>query len=144
MLNISTHRFLIELLFTIGDGWQCHHSSELNSTLRTYSSQWLARMSAWWEGPMLWELISHLEKPLILLTRACSYIRWCQAKTGHITVLSLWLRSFYKYSPVSWFTNPLMAHKRCPNLCVRMCQMLSPGLLPTNVMGEGRSDEELG
>lgn len=39
------------------------------------------------------------------------------------------LRTFYKYKPGSWCTNPLLKHQWCPNL-----EILSPGLLSTNVL----------
>ena len=127
MLNTSTHHFLIEPLSTLGDWWQlfpCHHSGKLNGALRIYSSPLLVHMHACWEGTLFRKLISHLKKPLTHPTQiAVGCNSWCQGKIGQMTVL--WLRCLYKYNLVSWFTKPLR-DKRCPNLCDRICQMLSP------------------
>lgn len=70
------------------------------------------------------KLISHLEKPLTLQTQiAVDSISWCQSKIVNTFLWHL-LRSFYKYSLLSWLTNPLSPERDV--LSVRMCQMLSP------------------
>lgn len=82
--------------------WQCYQFRRLNNTLRTCSSQWLLgeKQQCFGNRCHTWT------KPLKTSDPACSYISWCQAITGHITVFSL--SAVYKYSPVSWFTNPLI------------------------------------
>lgn len=75
---------------------------------------------------MFWKWISHLEKPLRRLTHDAALLADVRLKRVTSQSSRSYFWSFYKYSPVSSFTNPLMAHRRWSNLCVRMCQMLSP------------------
>lgn len=125
----------------MGDWWQlfpCSHSCKFNGALRIYCSPLPCACACLVRRRNVCRNWSHTWKShLTLVTQiAVGYIGWCQAKTGQIIVLWPSLRSFYKYGPVSWLTNPLMA-LRDVLMSVWECAKCWV-LVPTDVSGEVR------